>query len=109
MVCAGEPSVMLQTLKASFTKNMDADTNNPGSSAPKAVYFEHVIHPETDNHFRATAASSEFLKANKNILRLECTQCRTKLGKLLKCAKVTLKYLSTVAAVHLVSQTLFLV
>ncbi|KAG1767628.1 hypothetical protein EDD22DRAFT_874672 [Suillus occidentalis] len=66
---------------------MDADTNNPGSSAPKAVYIEHVIHPERDNHFRATAASSKFLKTQKNILRLECTQCRTKLEKLLKCAK----------------------
>jgi hypothetical protein len=98
---------MLQTLKASFTKNMDADTNNPRSSAPKAVYIEHVTHPERDNHFRATAASSKFLKANQKNIRLECTQCQTKLEKLLKCAKVMLKYLNTVAAVHRVSPTAF--
>ncbi|KAG2039306.1 hypothetical protein BDR03DRAFT_1090739 [Suillus americanus] len=65
---------------------MSADTNNP-SSAPEVVYIEHVTHPERGNHFRATAASSKFLKANQKNFSVQCTQCQKTLEKPLKCSK----------------------
>ncbi|KAG1726005.1 uncharacterized protein EDB91DRAFT_78128 [Suillus paluster] len=65
---------------------MSTDTNN-SPATPQVVHVHHVFHPERDNHFRATAASSEFLRANQKNFGVQCTQCGMKLEKPLKCAK----------------------
>ncbi|KAG1782373.1 hypothetical protein EV702DRAFT_378204 [Suillus placidus] len=65
---------------------MSTDTNN-SSATPRVVVIQHATHPERDNQFRATAVSSEFLKANQKNFRVGCTQCQMSLEKPLKCAK----------------------
>ncbi|KAG1890860.1 hypothetical protein F4604DRAFT_1702769 [Suillus subluteus] len=65
---------------------MNTDTNN-SSATPRVVLFHHATHPERDNQFRATAVSSEFLKANQKMFRVQCSQCQMSLEKPLKCAK----------------------
>lgn len=68
-------------------ENTSTDSGD-SSAAPKVVHVVHVSNPERcDNLFRATAVSSEFLKANQKYFGVQCTQCQTKLEKLLKCAK----------------------
>ncbi|KAG1893257.1 uncharacterized protein F5891DRAFT_1067070, partial [Suillus fuscotomentosus] len=65
---------------------MSTDPNN-SFATPRGVVVHHVTHPERDNLFRATAVSSEFLKANQKMFRVQCTQCQMSLEKPLKCAK----------------------
>ncbi|KAG0692696.1 hypothetical protein DFH29DRAFT_471778 [Suillus ampliporus] len=68
---------------------MSTDTNN-SSAAPgvaRTVQVELVTHPNRDDHFRAVAAPSEYLKANQKKLRVTCTQCLKTLEKPQKCAK----------------------
>ncbi|KAG2052808.1 hypothetical protein BDR06DRAFT_957181 [Suillus hirtellus] len=65
---------------------MSTDSNN-SSATPTVVVLQHATHPERDKQFRAIAVSSEFLKANRKMLRIRCTQCQMSLEKPLKCAK----------------------
>ncbi|KAG2067527.1 hypothetical protein BDR04DRAFT_844811 [Suillus decipiens] len=65
---------------------MNIQTNN-SSETPRVFVVHHATHPERDNHFRAVAASSDFLKENQKMFRVQCTQCRMILEKPLKCAK----------------------
>lgn len=65
---------------------MSTDPNN-SFATPRGVVVHHVTHRERDNLFRATAVSSEFLKANQKKFRVQCTQCRMSLEKPSKCAK----------------------
>ncbi|KAG2150695.1 uncharacterized protein EDB93DRAFT_1141586 [Suillus bovinus] len=57
------------------------------SATPEVFVVHHAIHAERDNEFRALAVSSEFLKANQKMFRVQCTQCQMILEKPLKCAK----------------------
>ncbi|KAG1720117.1 uncharacterized protein EDB91DRAFT_1257171 [Suillus paluster] len=58
---------------------------NDSSATPK-VFHTHV-HPDADKDFRAIAASSEYLKAQKKQFRMQCTQRGTTLEKPRKCSK----------------------
>jgi hypothetical protein len=62
------------------------------SASPRVVVVHHATHPERDNQFHATAVSSEFLKENQKMFRVQCTQCQASMEKPWKCAKVTVKY-----------------
>lgn len=66
---------------------MSTTDSGDSSTTPKVVHVVHVTNPERDNIFRATAVSSEFLKANQKYFGVQCTQCQKRLEKLLKCAK----------------------
>ncbi|KAG2150703.1 uncharacterized protein EDB93DRAFT_330431 [Suillus bovinus] len=65
---------------------MSTDTNN-FSATPREIFHLHATHPERDKEFRATAVSSEFLKASQKNFRVQCSQCQLALEKPLKCAK----------------------
>ncbi|KAG2139243.1 hypothetical protein DEU56DRAFT_944034 [Suillus clintonianus] len=66
---------------------MSTNSSDSLSAAPNGVAMTYAIHPERDNIFRASAVSSEFLKAKKKCIIVKCTQCHTIMERPLKCAK----------------------
>lgn len=65
---------------------MSTGSGDP-SATPNVVRVVHATHPDRDTFFHAEAVSSKFLKANQKYVGVECTQCRMRLDKPLKCAK----------------------